>query len=789
MCRKTSFLGKLLNEVANKGLTEVTQKLDDFYRDMTKAPENLDELTNVLNVISIIRGSTEEVETKYRDVMECYRTLTMYNYPVDMAEKALADDLPNRWDSIATKASEVDTQLVPIKIKFTETTVNQVKEFRNEIKIFKQEFLENGPGTGDLDMDRGLEALLATKESLARLNERREQLVRAEKLFNLPISSYSDLYDVEHQVKELERIYELYSDVKQAIGGWATLPWSSLDVSALSKGIEIFGARLEKLPKEFKRLAPYNVVSEKIYAFRDSIPLYADLKNEALRERHWRKLMDVTNRFFDLSPETFTMEKVFSMNLSQHAETVGEIVNSATKELSIENGIKEIENSWRNTRFNVIKYSKGTDDRGYIIGAIDEIQTALDDNSLNLQSMSASKYVAAFLPTVQKWEKLLSLIGEVLEVWMVVQRKWMYLESIFVGAGDIRQQLPEEAAKFDHIDKAFKKIMTETAKQPSVIEACNVEGRLDALQALSSSLESCQKSLSDYLETKRNAFPRFFFISDEELLSILGSHDPRNVQEHIIKMFDNVLKLNFGTGRNERLVQGMSSTEGETLDFRTARTAEGRVEDWMGAIEGEMKRTNRIIHKEAVWKYAEMNRMQWYTTFQGMATLAAGQVWWTWEVEDVFRKFKKGEKLAMKKLSKMLAGNLEELVVAVRSDLSPNQRKKINSQIIIDVHARDIVDRFVRDSIMDDQEFEWESQLRFYWDKQSDHLLVRQCNGTFDYGYEYMGLNGRLVITPLTDRCYLTLTQAVSMKLGGAPAGPGMLNLDSTVYNKSSWNG
>lgn len=55
-------------------------------------------------------------------------------------------------------------------------------------------------------------------------------------------------------------------------------------------------------------------------------------------------------------------------------------------------------------------------------------------------------------------------------------------------------------------------------------------------------------------------------------------------------------------------------------------------------------------------------------------------------------------------------------------------------------------------SILNEREFEWESQLRFYWEKEPDELMVRQCTGTFGYGYEYMGLNGRLVITPLTDR-------------------------------------
>lgn len=60
---------------------------------------------------------------------------------------------------------------------------------------------------------------------------------------------------------------------------------------------------------------------------------------------------------------------------------------------------------------------------------------------------------------------------------------------------------------------------------------------------------------------------------------------------------------------------------------------------------------------------------------------------------------------------------------------------------------------------------------RFYWVHDLDNLWVNQCTGTFEYGYEYMGLNGRLVVTPLTDRIYLTITQALSMQLGGAPAG------------------
>lgn len=66
----------------------------------------------------------------------------------------------------------------------------------------------------------------------------------------------------------------------------------------------------------------------------------------------------------------------------------------------------------------------------------------------------------------------------------------------------------QEAKRFDGIDKSWKKIMQDTAKNPNVLEACSVEGRLDNLRMLSEQLETCQKSLSEYLDTKRCAFPR-----------------------------------------------------------------------------------------------------------------------------------------------------------------------------------------------------------------------------------------------------------------------------------------
>ncbi len=114
-----------------------------------------------------------------------------------------------------------------------------------------------------------------------------------------------------------------------------------------------------------------------------------------------------------------------------------------------------------------------------------------------------------------------------------------------------------------------------------------------------------------------------------------------------------------------------------------------------------------------------------------------------------------------------------------RKDITPLDRCTIEALIVLDVHNRDTIGYLVRAGTDRAADFGWQSQLRYYW--ENDNTWIRIINALMDYNYEYLGNSGRLVITPLTDRCYRTLCGALHLNYGGAPEGPAGTGKTETV--------
>lgn len=250
-------------------------------------------------------------------------------------------------------------------------------------------------------------------------------------------------------------------------------------------------------------------------------------------------------------------------------------------------------------------------------------------------------------------------------------------------------------------------------------------------------------------------FPRFYFISDGDLLEILGqSKDPNAVQKHLENCFEGIYKLKIVQTKGSNQTQGFQATEmisrgDESIPFIQPVVLEGAVEKWLGRVEDAMRSSiRRNLHR----CYAQLTaisgsaREKWIFESPGQLIIAASMMFWTMKVESALTAMSKkgGKRNAMRELRRSWNSYLKKYTSMVRSDLSSLQRNKLVALITIEVHARDVVDKLLKDGVKDSSDFEWLKQLRFYPSEDGkEGCTARQITASIDYDNEYIGNTGR----------------------------------------------
>ncbi|XP_054464751.1 dynein axonemal heavy chain 12 [Anoplopoma fimbria] len=505
-----------------------------------------------------------------------------------------------------------------------------------------------------------------------------------------------------------------------------------------------------------------STVMEQIKEFKEHIPVVSILCNPGIRDRHWGQMSDIVG--YDLTPDSgTTLRKVLKQNMAPYLEEFESISAAASKEFSLEKAMQTMVHIWDGISFNHQPYREtGVS----ILTALDEIQTMLDDQIVKTQTMRGSPFIKPFENEIKIWEERLLRIQETIDEWLKVQSQWLYLEPIF-SSQDIMQQIPEEGRLFQTVDKNWKEVMRHCVKDPKILAATSLTGLLEKLQDSNKLLDIIMKGLNAYLEKKRLFFPRFFFLSNDEMLEILSeTKDPLRVQPHLKKCFEGISKLDFLPNLD---IQAMYSSEGERVQLIqhiSTSDAKGAVEKWLLQVEDGMVNSVRDVVARSRLAYAESARSQWVRDWPGQVVLCTSQIFWTSEVHEAIRAGADG----LNNYYDQLKNQLNDIVELVRGKLPKQTRTTLGALVTIDVHARDVVSELIEKGVSNDTDFQWLAQLRYYW--SNENVRVRIINCDVKYAYEYLGNSPRLVITPLTDRCYRTLIGAFYLNLGGAPEGP-----------------
>ncbi|XP_014014461.1 dynein axonemal heavy chain 3 [Salmo salar] len=545
---------------------------------------------------------------------------------------------------------------------------------------------------------------------------------------------------------------------------WMNGPFLHLNAEKISEELITMWRTMYKLTKSFSDLpGPRRMADSfkiKIDKFKQHLPILTTICNPGIKDRHWERISTIVG--FDVKPDVDTsLFNMVELGLSKFSDKLEEIGASASKEYSLEKAMEKMKTEWAELRFAFTAYrDTGTS----IVSAVDDIQVLLDDHVIKTQTMRGSPFIKPIEADCKQWEDKLLMMQDILDSMLKCQATWLYLEPIF-SSEDIIAQMPEEGRKFAIVDRYWKDIIAEAMKDTRVLVATDQANMLGRLEEANVFLEDIQRGLNTYLEKKRLFFPRFFFLSNDELLEILSeTKDPRRVQPHLKKCFEGIAKLEF---TEDMEITGMISSEKELVPFSTKlypAKAKGMVEKWLQQVESMMMTSVRDVIHKGVDQYVEVPRKKWVLQWPGQVVICASSIFWTSEVSEAI------ETNTLHAYVDKSNAQIAVIVELVRGKLNGGARMTLGSLTVIDVHARDVVAKLAEDRISSLNDFSWISQLRYFW--EDGDVRLRMITTTVKYGYEYLGNSGRLVITPLTDRCYRTLMGALKLNLGGAPEGP-----------------
>ncbi|XP_075905861.1 cytoplasmic dynein 2 heavy chain 1 [Nelusetta ayraudi] len=625
----------------------------------------------------------------------------------------------------------------------------------------KHETLESGDHAALLSC---LQTIKDKQQEFQELEAVRCKLLEDCTCFDLETPDFSLAEEIKRDMEELGQMWGLYEEWQQGFTEKADQDW----ITFRSKTY-LFEEFLFAWQDRLRKLEQPTVMSVKLHGevdkYKNMVPVLKYVRGEHLSQDHWLDMFRLLGLPKGTTLERLTFSDILSVanTIVEKAVELKDLNGRAQAEVTIREALRELDLWGAAATFNLTEYTDSSRRTLTLIKDWKDVVNQVGDNRCLLQSLKDSPYYRSFQDKVSLWETRLSDLDEYLLNLNAIQRRWVYLEPIF-GRG----ALPREEARFKRVDEDFRSIMSDIQRDNRVASLSSRAGIRNSLVTILDQLQRCQKSLNEFLEEKRSAFPRFYFIGDDDLLEILGqATNPTVIQSHLKKLFAGIHSVVFDDQCQH--IVAMCSLEGEVVPLRNLVRISSLVEVWLSELSAEMKETL----KQLLYECLSAGRKGGVdpSRYPSQILCLAEQIQFT---EDVERALKEQN---MQQLAMELNAKLEHYTTVDTSAKDPTDTEsgvlqlKLKALILDVIHNIGVVKQLHQAGVTGADAWAWKKQLRFYM-RADRCCVIHMVDAQFSYTYEYQGNAAKLVHTPLTDKCYLTLTQAMKMGLGGNPYGP-----------------
>ncbi|KAG2385509.1 hypothetical protein C9374_003324 [Naegleria lovaniensis] len=747
------LLVKTLRTKTQKHMDVIEQFINQALENLVKDPQSMDEIGKSHAACRRISEEKSIFYTEFDNFEKKNRLLR------SVAGVALDGTY------IKEKWNDFDDNLQAHEVYLKDRTSNLQKEveskllsFKTELSKFANKWHELKPKDNSFvdasTSKKQISFIKEKREAFQELRKRGEEILTECTYFGVITQSPKEISEIDEDIGKFEKIWGIYEKFISDLEKLTSQEWFTFKKQIFTFEDFVMDWINDLKEKEKNSITIYiREEIEKYSQFKDYLKF---ITGDGWQPEHW-------DTFFRLiSLEKVTVEELKFGHLLPKASIIIEKINNikelssrAVGEQQIRDALNELKAWGLSTEFSTFEY-KGTQKTLQLIKDWKELLTQIGDNQSLIQSIKDSQWADPFIEEIRSWEQKLTNLADFIDFLMNIQRKWLYLEPIFS-----RGSLPSEQQRFNRIDKDYIDIIHSINDKGTigkrVVMLERIIGLKDRLKNISEGLDVCQKALNKFLEEKRSAYPRFYFIGDSDLLEILGqAQNPAVIQTHLKKLYAGIYKVQFN--KEQDAIIAMCSSKGEVVQLKEPVKITDKVEQWLSSLDQQMFKTLEQLLIEC-----DKSKDFDIDAFPSQILCLQESINFTRKCEQAI------QNKTLQQLLTSLKNQLHQFT-AINAKDDEVISMKVKALILDIIHNIDVVEALIKANVTSVTHWVWQKQLRFYI--ENGKCVIRMSNAKFDYTYEYQGNVAKLVHTPLTDKCYLTLTQGMLLGYGGNPYGP-----------------
>ena len=466
----------------------------------------------------VLEGSTKDVIIGVELILKTkskMSSLTQHVEDLRASEKLLQSQrfqFPSDWMPVSNPLSTLAdlTEILERRVAAMDVQLpavqQKIKEEDDAVSQRKEQFMElwqsQKPVEGHLVPSEVLDQLSVFTAQLKKLQEDSERVWGAKEALGMDFISDDRLAFVEAEIQDLREAWTAVSPTYNKLQAICAVPLAGLEAVKIRKQLEDLANEIRSLPSKVRSYAAVEHMLDRLSKYLSFQPALKDVCTDALKERHWRTLLDRMGIHVVFS--SLTVGHIWDSNPMQHHKVIMEILSTAAGEQALEQFLKDVREYWVASEMQIVV----RDGVKFIVGW-DVLFSQLEDHLNSLVSLKQSPYfrnVHEFQEETANWESRLTTLRGVFEIWLEVQRKWVYLRGIFKNA-DIKAQLPAQHTKFKSIDNEYVNLAKRVSVKPAVLDLLQIDNLHRQLERQDTTMGIIQKALGEYLEKQRQIFP------------------------------------------------------------------------------------------------------------------------------------------------------------------------------------------------------------------------------------------------------------------------------------------